>query len=112
MHLLFRYLVAKRMVERMSPEQKDKARRMMAGAVAGQMVGGAFPAAHPVLSGMLRQRVAKKLLGDATKPVTREELRRRVGAWAADTWIDNNFPTICSAERSVLKTAITDAQRS
>lgn len=75
-----------------------------------QLAQGAFPGAHPVLVGALAERVTAKLNGRESPQLTAEELKGRVGNWAADTWIDNNFPALDGAGRDALHTAIVNAR--
>lgn len=104
---LFQALLVKNIAngQGMEGPQRD-ARR----ALGMQVVRGAFPGAHPVLQGALAAQVTQRLNGEPATAMTAEELRARVGGWATDTWIDNNFPTLVGPARQALRDAIVRAR--
>ena len=109
MHLLLQYLVAKRIADDMTPQQRENARRVLAPMVAGQLVRGSFPGAHPVLTGALSQMVSQRLMGQQAQ-LTNDDLVRLAGNHVASTWVDQNFPDLNAAGRRQLTSAIVNAR--
>jgi len=109
MHLLLQSLIAERIVDNMTPQQRDNARQVLAPMVAGQLVRGAFPAGHPVLQGALSQMVSQRLMGRQAE-LSNDDLVRLVGNHVARTWVDSNFPDLDAAARRTLVNAIVKAR--
>ena len=109
MHLLLQYLVARRIADNMTPQQRERARQVLAPMVAGQLVRGAFPGGHPVLTGALSQMVSQRLMGRQAE-LTNDDLVRLAGNHVARTWVDSNFPDLDANARRTLANAIVNAR--
>ena len=85
-------------------------RKDTATVVGNQLVAQAFPNGNPVLQGALTEKVTARLSGQPVPNLSAAELKERVGDWAADTWIDNNFPALEGPARDTLYNAIVGAR--
>src|SRR5687767_15135089 len=109
MHLLIQYLLAQRIVDEMTPEQRENARNVLLPMAVGQVVRGALPGAHPIVSAAVSQIVTERLKGQAGI-LTDDDLIRHAGKYAARTWADAAFPDLSSEARGQVAAAVVRAR--
>ena len=107
MHLLLQYLVAKKIADNMTEQQRQDALRVIAPMAAKNLVGGL--GVHPLLGSMLTRVVSERIQGRPGN-LSDDDLRRMAGNYVAREWVSSNFPDLGPDARSQLTNAIVRAR--